>query len=852
MAICVAQFAKADVVYVNSENAGPVAPYASWETAATNLQDAIAVAVDGDQIWVAEGVYTPDIGGSESIGDRSASFLLKDGVGVYGGFSGDGSASSLEDRSFETYPTILSGDLNGDDATGFVNYEDNSLHVLVANSTVGSGSIVDGFYVTGGNANEDSSFAGSIFLRNEDGGGLICDRGSPTLVNCIFLWNKAALQGGAIANAQNSSPVIVNCRFIANQAELQGGAIFNLFTSLRMLNCSLSGNYAVSKGGAIHNSAAATTLFNCSLSGNRADSEGGAVFMNAGTLRATNCVFWQNEAGGDAASVASSVYNDDPTRSFFAYCLVENNHPDDLENGSYSNNLDGTDPLYGPDFQTPIDPSSAPTEVGDFRVGLDSRLIDRGDNGADVSALNLGVDTVLEYGADIDGNERARNGVVDLGAFESANESPIALSVVPDPADPDETQSATFKVIFNEAVTGFDSFSDVILSVSGYLDVPSGTVVDLGDQKEYEVTLEGITSDGLVAIEIDLASDISDADSNPLLQTSKSDPVAFDNPPRVVSIFPLDTGPTNAKQILFSVEFDQPVNGFDDFAELDVSTTETAAVLGAEIFEIEDRREFEVALNTISGNGGVSLSISKAGIRDDTDNLLVGSLVSDQVIVDHVPPLVSVLGDEQLLIDLGSNWSDPGASALDTIDGGIPVIVGGDSVNTAVLGTYIAEYNATDDAGNSDQARRLVVVGPPTPLQAWLVENEIDLIDQIDEASLVNPPAVSFLEKFAYNLAPGFTGGALSLQDSGESGLGSPLLSVETSQGSGELTFYYLRRVDANDIGLQYTILYSGDLVEWSESDIVEEFVESRGLVDLVRARPRPATGFTRLKLILD
>ena len=43
--------------YVDINGLSPSAPYASWAGAATNIQDAVDVAADGDTVWVADGHY---------------------------------------------------------------------------------------------------------------------------------------------------------------------------------------------------------------------------------------------------------------------------------------------------------------------------------------------------------------------------------------------------------------------------------------------------------------------------------------------------------------------------------------------------------------------------------------------------------------------------------------------------------------------------------------------------------------------------------------------------------------------------------------------------------------------------
>src|SRR5437868_7034129 len=51
-------FASGSTFYVDLNSAEPLPPYSSWETAATNIQDAVALATAGDLVLVTNGIYS--------------------------------------------------------------------------------------------------------------------------------------------------------------------------------------------------------------------------------------------------------------------------------------------------------------------------------------------------------------------------------------------------------------------------------------------------------------------------------------------------------------------------------------------------------------------------------------------------------------------------------------------------------------------------------------------------------------------------------------------------------------------------------------------------------------------------
>ncbi|MCB0293208.1 MAG: right-handed parallel beta-helix repeat-containing protein, partial [Calditrichaeota bacterium] len=73
------------IIHVNQAASGDGSDGSSWDKAYKDLQDALKIAKAGDEIWVAKGTYQPtDQTGAEA---RKASFELKEGVAIYGGFS---------------------------------------------------------------------------------------------------------------------------------------------------------------------------------------------------------------------------------------------------------------------------------------------------------------------------------------------------------------------------------------------------------------------------------------------------------------------------------------------------------------------------------------------------------------------------------------------------------------------------------------------------------------------------------------------------------------------------------------------------------------------------------------------
>lgn len=298
----------------------------SWATAMSDLQEAINASDAGDQVWVAAGVYKP----TELIKTNKATskaFKMKDGVSLYGGFEGTETTLDQRKTGDKPYdmlnPTILSADddvadewTRGYDGVtsvwGWV-YEGNnnitgtsknSSHVLYSAATLEVPTVIDGFTLTGANANVATA---------KPSGGAVYAPGKVTVNNCRIVENSVYftaeandcnsygagvyLNGGSIANcyiarayAHSSygsgigggvyviDGTVENCVFEDCVATDGGGAVYMRDSSLK--NCTISGCYG-SKGGAIYNNGGTidgATIIDCRAL------HGGGIF-NAGTVK---------------------------------------------------------------------------------------------------------------------------------------------------------------------------------------------------------------------------------------------------------------------------------------------------------------------------------------------------------------------------------------------------------------------------------------------------------------------------------------------------------------------------------------------------------------------------------------
>lgn len=288
-------------IFVDS-TAGGANDGTSWNDAFNLLQDALAVALPGDRILIARGLYTP--------ASASHSFEVPAGIEMLGGHPIGGGP-----RDTRVHITILSGDVTGNDINTDGNFiaEDASQAIAPNASTIiraasgqqlTPGNIFDGLVITAGQADgtpgaeNATSRGGGVYLGND---------GQPVFRNCRFSGNLGGEDGGAVfielpptAQLTHVGPVFDDCVFTGNQCNQRGGAVALIGGLARFENCDFVGNEAAS-GAALAHRTPGGDLFlgRCEFRANTVTAGGGAIFTEESTLtELENCLVVGNDGAG--------------------------------------------------------------------------------------------------------------------------------------------------------------------------------------------------------------------------------------------------------------------------------------------------------------------------------------------------------------------------------------------------------------------------------------------------------------------------------------------------------------------------------------------------------------------------
>ena len=356
--------------YVWTNSPSPTPPYLTWETAARTIQEAVSICVDGDEVWVTNGVYD----------------------------SGEIYLGSATNRVGITNAIRLCS-INGPEVTRIVG------SAGIRGVYLGQSALLAGFTVTNGQAgtgggvygqNTSAVVSNGVIAGNQAnyGGGIY----NATVYDSRIEGNVATYGGGGAYYA-----TLHRCRIVGNQAGSYedweccysdpmfgcggyspvvaggGGGAYNC----RLNSCLLADNFSTAGGGASYSS-----LTNCTLASNQASGVyyystyggGGGIFAGS----AVNCIFSGNvdstQPGKSDWDVVSGCWTRSPAITYS--CL--------------------TNPPVGVGNVT----GQVTFVAGTYRLAAGSLGIDVGHN------------AYVQGDTDLAGNPRIANGTVDMGAYE--------------------------------------------------------------------------------------------------------------------------------------------------------------------------------------------------------------------------------------------------------------------------------------------------------------------------------------------------------------------------------------------------------------------------------------------------
>ena len=720
----------------------------TWATAFKTIQLGIdaASAAGGGAVWVAKGTYNEERTekwGSANDTDPAnvtGSLVLKSGVSIYGGFEGYTGRQEvvLTQRAVRQCPTIIDGSQSRriDSTTMGPAY-----HVVVCGGgpTELLNVVIDGFSITGGRALGIAGIATDPDLYHTwRAGGLFILGSSPTVDNCTFYDNQAAISGGAVAAEKDvaqsylSAPQFRNCVFWNNTAlrlpddnpnpdaiekRRGGGAVY-------LNDCGKSGEYI--------------KFIYCTFDANTTDTPS---YTDWGANTAA-IYSWADPGIGTLScevQVDSSVFWAN-TPLVRRYPLPTD--PLDLDvvvqEASYGYSTHSTKTITYSETQV-NDPLFAGTAGPDFYLSSTSPCVNTGNSGA------------ADPARDICGTKRPQGGRLDKGAYEYVASGPHAVAnaatVSLDESGagfllPASIYSSTttvpgslwkYEIHPESSSTGLSRIDytcsdlgahNVVLDVYDYHgQVSSATAVvtvvesilPVAAVKDITVQLDASGAATITPAMLDNGS--TDNCSIDWVASSVT-PSTFScsdiGAPVSVAVVLKDTAGNSSDTVHANVTVQDQVAPTAVCKDITVDLDETgaASITKADV----DNGSADACGLAFTGIDVTNFTCANVGPNTVTltviDNQNLTSTCTSTVTVrDVTAPVITRTGPASVIVMKGTSYNELGAVAQDECSGMHPAVVAGDTVDINTAAVYVVQYTYSDASGNAGvPATRTVTV----------------------------------------------------------------------------------------------------------------------------------------------
>ena len=611
-------------------------------------------------------------------------------------------------------------------------------------------------------SNSTTLGGGSVLFSNNAGA-------TVTFNNCTITNNSVtnAAGGGALFFA-NGTLNIIDSSFENNTSSDEGGAIFGNSGTIIITNSLFKSNSAATKGGALYANSANFVITSSTFYDNQttnATAAGGSVLYVAttgSTNTITNCTFFQNTTGSanqDFGTIRTDNGNTTVSNSLFYDNKTNNSTGGPSDWGAGTNGTQTFETSIAQWISTYVDNQDegagsitgikgnlgTPANLTSSNLTFNSTL-----GKVVYDAVNVGENSPIDFGSD--GN--------DVGAWDSGfslvspDTTPPVITLNGDPTVTVEV-GASYTDAGAAATDNYDddtALSSNIITVNTVdTDIVASytltyNVSDVAGNAATEVTrtvnvvdttVPVITLTGLEIVTIEVGSTYTDGGAT--ATDNYDDDTALSS--NIITVNTVDTDIVASYTLTYNVsdvagnaatEVTRTVNVVD-------TTVPVITLTGLEIVTIEVGSTYTDGGATATDNYDDDTALSSNIITVNTvDTDIVASYtltynVSDVAgnaatevtrtvnVVDTTVPVITLTGLEIVTIEVGSTYTDGGATATDNYDDDTALssnIITVTTVDTDIVASFTLTYNVSDVAGNAaiEVTRTVNVVDTTVPV----------------------------------------------------------------------------------------------------------------------------------------
>jgi hypothetical protein len=317
----------ADILYVWRASPTPLAPYATWATAAHAIQPAVDAAAAGDLILVtndyynafggeawgsnvvvlAKAVTLESVGGSARISgvNNLRAVYMTNGAVLsgfrlqFGSIAYPGAGVFCDHGGLVTNCSIVNNHTSDDGGGAFLYYGGTLVDCSIMDNVAESGGGV--FCYVGGELRrcriEYNKAAGNAARA----GGVYCYLGG-RLDQCSIAYNDSFGTAGGVYSFLGDG--IEQCRIVRNDADENAGGVYCHYPGI-IRNCVIISNTADGTGGGVYCSFRGTVQ-HCTIAANTA-LNGGGIWCSDSTVQ--NCILWHNSSTNGFANGSRNQHN---------------------------------------------------------------------------------------------------------------------------------------------------------------------------------------------------------------------------------------------------------------------------------------------------------------------------------------------------------------------------------------------------------------------------------------------------------------------------------------------------------------------------------------------------------------